>query len=175
MPSLPAVRLNALLLLAAAMPSVVLAQSFEFAFWPSPAASSDPRVKEIAEHPCGSVAIARVRTIPPYKRDDVLVPERILETGPSGKVVRRWVMPVDGSVRGVVGDRLVIHYDSRLYEIRPDGRIALWTSKRSLPEPVLGVCNVPTELLPSDYAMCGRFIDLATGKPRQLSYEGVCT
>jgi hypothetical protein len=163
------------LLFGTTAPNGAIAQSFEFSFWPSPTASADPRVKKIVEHPCGSVAIAKVQTIPAYKRDGVLIPERVLETGPTGKVVRRWVMPVDGSVRGIIGDKLIIAYDTRLYQIGSNGRVALWNSTRSFLEPELGACKIPAELLPSDYAVCGRFTDLSTGKSRQLSYEDVCS
>jgi hypothetical protein len=162
-------------LAAAVFTSPVLAQPYELSFWPSPTASSDPRVVELLEHPCGQVAVARVSAIPPYKKDAVLVPERVFETNASGRVIRSWWLPTDSWIRGIKGSTLTIEHASKTYEVKPGGQITLAASSQQstpLPRPT---CKVAKELLPSDYAVCEVFKDKGSSIPRLLSYEAVCT
>ncbi len=121
---MPTLRLQLFILVASIAPSPVLAQSFELSFWHSPTAAKDPRVIRVDEHPCGEVAVARVSVIPPYKKSAVLKPERVLETNASGKVIRRWWLPTDSFIRAIRGSTLTIEHASKVYEVRPGGRIS---------------------------------------------------
>jgi hypothetical protein len=152
------------------------AQSFEFSFWSSARAARDPRVVRIEEHPCGTVAIANVSVIPRYKQDGVLIPERVLEVSASGNIIRRWWLPTDSRIQGITGDTLTIEHASKTYAVRPGGKVRyLKPASDSPAEDERPSCNVPSELLPSDYAVCQVFKDTKSKFPRKLAYETVCT
>lgn len=165
-----------LTLLTCLITSAASAQPFEFSFWPSSNAAKDSRVLRIEEHPCGEVAIANVSLIPPYKKDGVLVPERVLEVGASGEVIRRWWLPTDSFILGITGATLTIEHASKFYEVRPGGRVSLAKDAPAFPaKDERPSCKVPSELLPSDYALCQVFNDTRSSLPRKLAYEAVCT
>lgn len=156
--------------------SAASAQPYELSFWPLPNATKDPRVLRIEEHPCGEVAIANVAVIPPYKKDRALIPERVLEVGASGKVIRRWWLPTDSFIQAITEDMLTIEHASKTYTVRPGGVISLTKAAADLPaKGERPACRVPSELLPSDYALCQVFKDTKSGLPRQLAYEAVCS
>ena len=164
-----------LLALLALAPLSVSAQPFELTFWPSPSAATDPRVTKVLEHPCGEVVMANVRTVPPYRKDGVLIPERVFELDASSRVVAEWAMPVDSTVRAVRGSSLVVQHGTSTYEITRRGQIKLFDAKGGLPESKPFECKIPKALEPSAYATCERFQDLRSKKIRVLSYEMACT
>ena len=168
-------RLYTLTLASALAVSPAFAQSFELSFWPSPAAAKDPRVIRIDDHPCGQVAVALVSVVPPYKRGRTLTPERVLEVSTSGKVIRRWWLPTDSFIRAIRGNTLTIEHASKVYQVWPGGRISLLPLRDFPKEVRKPTCEVPAELLPSDYAVCHVFTDTQTRLPRLLAYEAVCT
>jgi hypothetical protein len=170
-----ALLLSTLIVFLALTASAVSAQPFELSFWPSENAKGDPRVVRLESHPCGEVAVARVTAIPPFKKGAALTPELVLETSPTGKVIRRWWLPTDSSIRAIRGDTLTIQYYSKLYTVRPGGRISELALAEFSDEVQRSRCKVPPELLPSDYATCEVFNDTKTNLPRRLAYEGICS
>src|SRR5438034_461337 len=71
------------------------AQVYELDFWPGPNVGSDNRVIQLALHPCGEVAVARVTSLPRPEKGQTLEPELVLELAQNGAVLQRWSMPVD--------------------------------------------------------------------------------
>jgi len=161
--------------LLALSPTWATAQPFELTFWPSPAAATDPRVTRTLEHPCGEVVMAKVSKIPPYKKDGVLIPERVFELDARNRIVAEWAMPVDSTVRAVKGSSLVVQHGTSTYEITRRGEIKLFDANGDLPESKPFECKTPSALEPSAYARCERFKDLQSKRFRILSYEMACT
>jgi hypothetical protein len=149
--------------------------TYELRFWPGPNAKSDSRVIQIVEHPCGSVAIARVKSLPPPKKGQVLNPERVVELSPRGEVVRRWAMPVDFSPMGVRGDSIVVQLGQSRLWLDLNGNISTVEENIAIPHPEAAQCDKLREFGNSAYARCWRYRDLQNGHPRVLAYEGVCT
>src|SRR5437773_2766859 len=83
---------------------------FEVAFWAGTAAERDPRVVSVREHGLctGNIAIARVTHMPLSKDVGALKPELAVELSPSGVILRRWSLPVDGIVVAVSDDQLIV-------------------------------------------------------------------
>ena len=86
-----------LLLLISIAPAYSVEKSIEFHFWTSKATKNDNRVIRIDEHPCGEVAAARILKMPRYSKKSGLIPERVFELNRSGRTIRQWSMPVDGT------------------------------------------------------------------------------
>ena len=70
-------------------------ETFEFRFWPAPAAKADPRFVATHDGPCGEVATARVQSMPKYSKREPFAPERVFEIDPHGRVLNGWNIPVD--------------------------------------------------------------------------------
>ena len=149
-------------------------QVYELLFWPGVNMRQDVRVVRISEHPCGTVAVARVRTMPSLKRGQPLEPERVVELATGGKVLRRWGTPVDSTPVGISGNRLLVRSGQIKLWIGLDGRITTANAQLVLPIPEQAVCGTSREFGDSGYVECWRFRDLETGKHRLLSFEGVC-
>ncbi len=54
------------------------AQLYKLSFWPSRAAAKNPQVVKIQDHPYGTVAVARVRKIPPISQPTSLIPDKFV-------------------------------------------------------------------------------------------------
>ena len=62
-------------------------RSYTLSFWPSQSAvRKDPRVLSISDHPCGTIAIARVHSLPTYRKGAAIVSEVVVEVNAHGKV-----------------------------------------------------------------------------------------
>ena len=146
-------------------------------FWAGSEVETDPRVIEVYEHHAcsGQVAVARVTSMPEHS-DAVLQPELALELSPSGSVIRQWTFPIDVSVIGVEGDRLIVPkgtetalsiVDSGQFEevARPEkDELGEWVS-----------CPEISIFGDSAYLRCFEFKDLASGKTRLIAYNAPCT
>ena len=164
---------TALLLWLLALPTH--AQSFEFTFWPGPSAKKDPRFVKELEHPCGSVVVARVTKIPAYKKGAAFEPERVLEVDAAGKVIQRWNLPTDFWIRQISGEVLSFEFGSRLFDVQRNGQVSRRLEGVNTELDTKSSCEVPAELLPSDYARCEIFLDAKTKQRRRLAYEAVCS
>ena len=148
---------------------------YELLFWTGPNAKRDRRVVRIADHPCGTVAVARVKTMPSFKRGQALEPERVVEFAKGEKVLRRWAIPVDSTPIGISADRLLVRFGEYRLWIAVDGTIASAENQHLPASPERAECGTSREFGNSAYVQCLRFRDLETGKYRFLSFEGVCT
>jgi hypothetical protein len=148
---------------------------YELLFWPGRNAKHDKRVVRIEDHPCGTVAVARVSTMPSFKKGQALEPERVVEFAKGAKVLRRWAIPVDSTPIGISGDRLMVRFGEHRLWITADGAIASAESQLVPASPEPAKCETLHEFGESAYVQCLRFRDLETGKYRFLSFEGVCT
>jgi hypothetical protein len=151
------------------------AQVYELDFWPGPNVGSDNRVIQLALHPCGEVAVARVTSLPRPEKGQTLEPELVLELAQNGAVLQRWSMPVDYTPIGIRGSQILVELrKSRLWLDLKDGIArAKDINIKGEPQPVK--CETPKDFGNSAYAKCWRFRDLATGKPRTLAFQGVCS
>lgn len=157
-------------------PGVAQAQTYELHFWPGETVEQDSRVVQIAPHPCGTVAVASVATMPTLG-DEALKPERVVEFSADGEILNQWAIPVDTYPLGIQGDRVLINfYESPPLWIGLDSSITVSESAISLPPAELIECDFSAEAFPnSAYAVCTRYPDLYSGESRLLSFEGVCT
>jgi hypothetical protein len=156
-------------------PDMVVAQPYEFRFWTSSTTKADPRVVDVVSHPCGEVAEARVNALPRYSKNGSLIPERVFELGAEGKILRLWSMPVDSVPYALDGDSLLFAAGSQIYRVDTVGKVAEIVNPPTRVDPTPVKCKIPQTLLPSAYATCEQFTDLATGAKRVLSYEAVCS
>ena len=148
---------------------------YELLFWPGRNAKRDKRVVRIEDHPCGTVAVARVTTMPSLKKGQALEPERVVEFTNGAKVLRRWAIPVDSTPIGISGDCLLLRFGEDRLWIAADGTIANAESQLPPASPEPAECGTLHEFGDSAYVQCLRFRDLETGKYRFLSFEDVCT
>jgi len=148
---------------------------YELQFWPGKGVEKEPRYVSTVDHPCGKVVVARVRALPPVGSVSALRTERVVETDSTGKVVRRWPMPVDASPIGLRGASLLVDTGLLKFWITPSGAITPYKNSRSLPEPELASCSPTREFGDSAYVQCRRYRDAASGKSRILSFEGPCS
>jgi len=81
---------------------------YELTFWPGKSVEKDPRYVSTVDHPCGIVVVARVRALPLVGQVSALLPERVIELGSNGNVIRRWPVPVDASPIGLRGPNLPV-------------------------------------------------------------------
>ena len=147
---------------------------YEFEFWPGKGAEKDPRFVATKDHPCGSVVLARVSSLPLFRQGAALIPELVMELSSSGEVIRRWPMPVDGRPIGLSGVDLLVK-EAFEFWVTPQGAIAPYKDNLSLPKPEPIACKPSRASGDSAYVQCQRFRDLVSGKGRILSFEGVCT
>ena len=148
---------------------------YELRFWPGKGVERDPRYVSTADHPCGKVVVARVYAMPPVEPKSALVPERVLEVDSSGKVIRRWPMPVDASPIALRGTRLLVETGELKFWITPQGAIIPYGPISALPAPEPVSCSHSAEFGDSDYVQCRKFRDLSSGKDRIVSFEGPCS
>jgi hypothetical protein len=153
----------------------------EVRVWAGPNARSDPRVVEIMEHhACGAdVAVIRVDRLPPRRRGAALAPELVVEFSQDGDVIRRWSMPVDSIVIGVLGERIVVPRSDAgagadVLTIGEEGDLFV-TAMAHMPEfgkPV--PCPSLPEFGASAYLRCFEHRDIVSGQVRRIAYQGPC-
>ena len=148
---------------------------YELHFWPGPNAEHDSRVVRLSNHPCGTVAVARVKTVPPLRKGERIEPERVVELAAGGTVLRRWAIPVDSTPIGVSGNRLLVRFGEIKLWLGLDGRIATAEDHPAPPVPEQARCGRVVEFGNSAFVQCLRFRDLQSGKYRLLVFQGVCT
>lgn len=152
-------------------------EAFEVALW-----ANDDSVETLAEviatesHPCGATAIVRLSRMPAYReKEGALGTELVVETGDDGGEAARWSVPVDYEPLALRGGELqVAHRGMRLW-IGRDGALSRDVSGADLPTGERLACPAPAAHPDSEYAICARFRDLDSGRPRLLQYEGSCT
>jgi hypothetical protein len=162
------VKLLSGLLMAAAASSAVGAE-FEFRFWPAPGAEKDPRFVRMDDGPCGQVATARVKSIPPHSQAELFAPERVLELDARGVVIHRWVIPVDSTPYGLAGNDLLFEFSESIYKVSTSRTVSKLDSSPSVPAPLAVQCVTPKEFEPSGYVGCWQFQDLRSGSRRLVS------
>ena len=161
--------------LAVASANAVAAESFEFLFWPAPAAEADPRFIAMHEGPCGEVASARVQRMPIYSRLEPFAPEQVFELSDSGAVLRKWSIPVDTEPYALDANDLIFSYNSSLFRVTATGSIRRQLGRQPVPQPQTVACKIPAAFKNSTYANCWRHVDLRTNRTRTLAYLGTCT
>lgn len=155
-------------------------QGYELKFWPGSGVELDGRTVRVEPHPCGSAAIARVSRVPPLVPVGPLIPDRIVEVSLTGEVMRRWAVPIDSIPVELVGDRVLVTDGDRNYWIGIDGSLEIGPTKSPGP-PEHASCN--GDLRPEfgqtlhdpPFTQCQTLRDSASGKPRTLAFEGVCS
>ena len=148
---------------------------YELQFWPGKGVEKDPRYVSMEDHPCGKVVVARVRALPPIGSVSALHPERVIEMDSTGKVVRRWPIPVDACPVGLNGTRLLVDTGLLKFWVTPKGVITPYGTAIALPPPEPVSCSRSREFGDSAYVQCRRFRDQTSGKYRILSFEGPCS
>jgi hypothetical protein len=113
--------------------------------------------------------------MPERSPKESLAPELVYELGERGKVVRRWRIPVDSQVVGVIGARVFFKFNGTRFSVGTDGSIAK-TKEGVFPSAVReSLCRTERYFGESAYAACWTHRDAATGRSRLLVYEGACT
>ncbi len=155
---------------------------FEVRVWAGANAKDDPRVVEIVEHHActGDVAIIRVDRMPPPRRKATLEPELVVELSQTGKITRRWPMPVDSIVAAVSGGQIIVSQgDARAgaeaLAINEKGDLSLRTIPTSADFGKWVKCPPIQEFGDSAYLRCFEHRDLGSGQTRRLAYQGPCT
>ena len=156
-------------------------QVYQIQLWAGPNAKADPRVVGVYNHhACESrIAIAKVDRMPaPAKKESALGSELVVEFDKSGKVIRRWGMPVDAVVAAVVADRIIVAISAaakQALSISSSGALAL----TPVPGPTSFIqqtqCPAIKAFGGSDYIRCFEFQDLNTAETRKIAYQGPCT
>ena len=150
-------------------------ETFDFQFWPAPAAQREQRFLEMHHGPCGEVATARVQFMPSYSNQEPFAPERVFEIDSKGKTFRTWNIPVEADPYALVKNVLLFSYNANIYRVTSQGRISKVKKPIKPIKPTLFNCKVPKAFHGSDYARCWRFVELGTNNVRLLVYQGVCT
>ncbi len=154
---------------------------YQIQLWAGPNAKSDPRVVGIHNHHAcdGKIAIVRVDRMPaPAKKESALGSELVVEFDKSGKVIRRWGMPVDAVVAAVVGDRIIAAVSAtskNALSISSSGALAL----TPVPGPMSFIqqtqCPAIKAFGGSDFIRCVEFQDLNSAELRRIAYQVPCT
>jgi hypothetical protein len=138
-------------------------------------------VRVYDHHACsGKVAVVRINAMPPFSKTATLQPDLAIELSETGAVIRRWSLPVDATVVGVVGERLIVPISSG-----NGGRQAVSMSSSGdlqqvavpgdgKPENLIE-CPTISEFMGSAYVRCFEFTDLTSGQVRRIAYEMPCT
>ena len=156
-------------------------QVYQIQLWAGPNAQDDKRVVGIYNHhACGSkIAIVRVDRMPaPAKKESALGSELVVEFDKSGKVIRRWGMPVDAVVAAVVGDRIIVAVSAaakQALSISSSGALALTPVPGTTSFIQQTQCPAIKAFRGSDYIRCFEFQDLNTAEVRRIAYQGPCT
>ena len=152
-------------------------ESFEIALWANDdSALRLPNLVAASAHPCGAIAVVRLRTMPPHRQPEgALAPEMVVEIDPEGRTLRRWGAPVDYEPLALEGDALLLRHGDQLLWIGTDGGIRRGDPARSLDEIESLACPAQAPHADSDYRQCGALRDGASGARRLIAYESACT
>lgn len=163
-------------LLAAAYTLACGAETFEFEFWPPDEELKDVRVMSFHEGPCGTVAKAKVSTMPQYSKAEPLAPERVFEVGVNGESISLWHIPVNAIVVGIAQSRVAFAYGGKTYSVGTDNSISQEDELPNLGElEVKPTCEPSRFFGESAYSQCWIFRDRLSQKRRTLVYETPCT
>lgn len=135
-----------------------------------------PNVVSTSSHPCGASAEVRLMEMPPYRRDEgALGTELIVESDAGGGELARWSVPLDYQPLALRGSEVLLDLDRQRLWIGTDGSIRRQRTGGDYPAPAPAQCPRGGPFDDSEYAVCARFADLRTGRPRLLRYEAPCT
>lgn len=135
-----------------------------------------PNVVATGDHPCGAWAEVRLTVMPPYRRDGgALGTELVVESDEAGREVARWSVPLDYEPLAVNGSDMLLSLGSQRLWIGADGSLRREPQGRDYPAATAAQCPAGGPFEESAYAICARFTDVATGRPRLLRYEAPCT
>jgi hypothetical protein len=154
---------------------------YQIQLWAGPNAKADKRVIGVFDHhACDSkVAIVKVdRMPPPATKASALGSELVVEIDKSGKILRRWGMPVDSVVAAVAGDRIIVALSAtakQALSISSNGVLALTPVPG--PTSILQQTQCPAIKVfgDSDYIRCFDFQDTGSGEIRRIAYQRPCT
>lgn len=153
------------------------------AHWPD-SSLADSLARAGADGPCGPEHTLWVRRLIPVAARHGL--DRVIEYDDT-RIVREWSTPANDRPLGIVGDALVMALEwfaqdipvdsSRLpvLYVRPDG--SLQVARGAPGRSVASLEDCPRHAMEprSDFWSCYVFRDLASGKPRRLGFNEVCT
>ena len=170
-------RTAAILMLLATLPGSATRDPnvYELSFWPGKNVEKDPRYVRTEDGPFGRVVVARVRTLPLFQQGGALEPSSTTRSGTSGKVIRRWPMPVDASPIALGGEGLLVESGTLKFWVTPQGAITPYKGGLSIRDSEPTACGPSREFRNSACVQCRRYRDSASGKNRVLSFEGACT
>ena len=165
--------LAAALLTALALP-VVAAQDYQFDFWPLEGARNDPRFVELRDGACGSVAVAKVRSIP-GRDDKAFESEVVFELSTDSRILRRWQLPVNASPVAVQGTTLLFQHGLRTYRTTTAGAVEAARPLPPLAEVEEAQCKMPKVFEGSAYARCWAVPRIGTHARVILALQAPCT
>ncbi len=151
--------------------------SYELRFWSGANVEQDSRFMGLSAHPCGQVAIAKVMSMPPWKKDQPLQPERVVEFSDKGDVLNEWSMPVDYYPIGIQENQLLVEAgEAQQLSIDLQGHITPVQDQPAELDPQSVDCvNLKREFPNSAYARCAQFPDRTHNRWRILGFESPCT
>ena len=145
-----------------------------FSFWTGDGAEKAPGFQGRYGHPCGETVEAKVSKLPTAQKGP-FISETVVELNASGKVIRRWPMPVNYFPLALQGSELLVAFGEKGFWVRPNGAFKKASTIPPVEDQLPFTCNLTSVFGKSNYARCGVFIDLISRKKRMLGYEGVCT
>lgn len=163
------------LLLVAGGANKTFAGSVDVTFWIDHKRAPKALLLTSHGHPCGSVVVRRLERMPRYEPRALIQPEQVVEFDRAGNVRNRWVAPVDMSLVGISGSRVLLSDRDRTLSVDFNRTVRLHEKKVEFTPYAPASCPLQKVFGKSDYAFCAAFQDLQTGRTRRLGFEGVCT
>lgn len=162
----------AAIVLGAAEPEV-----FTVALWANDdSVDALPDVVATGDHPCGAWAEVRLTVMPPYRRGEgALGTELVVESDEAGREIARWSVPLDYEPLAVSGSDVLLRVSGQRLWIGAGGSLRRESQGRDYPAATAAQCPAGGPFEESAYAICARFTDIITGRPRLLRYEAPCT
>ena len=153
---------------------VAAQQTYEFSFWPLESAKNDPRLVEILQGPCGSMAVARVQSIP-GPGDKSFESEVVFHLSATSSILRSWRTPVNSYPIAVEGESLIFRDGLRTFKTTPAGAVSPVKSLPILAESTEAQCKMPKAFARSAYARCWAVPRIGSQSKAVLALQGPCT
>lgn len=152
-------------------------------FWAGPGAENDKRVIKIEDHHAcsGRRAYAHVIEMPDPESNGSLQPELVVELSLSGAVIRQWAMPIDETVLGIRGDRIIVSYgedptdEAKVLMISLNRSFSVASLPSMLKTSNAFECPHLTQFGDSAYIRCFEYFDPESNEVHRLAYQGPCT
>jgi hypothetical protein len=153
----------------------VMAQDFEFLFWPTKGAGQDTRVLRTEEGACGNLLLAKVQKMPNPTKGDVLATDTVYELSANSRIIRHWYVPANALPVATAGDELVFSDIRGTYAVSTSGAIRGFSSTQAFPASAEVKCHMPKDFKGSGYARCHSFPQITGKKTSILAFQGPCT